>query len=291
MAGSPEKTLNRVVAGTIRLLPVFLLVLMTASCSRDNVMIISDPYVEAAGEGSWMPAERNFRLASRLRGFPSGVVTIGKPEELSEIVRINAPNFGIFVVSPYHMGHLPVAELTGKRIIVAGGYPAPGFEDFEFVRPDRIGAIEQMGRLAAETPVDQGSILLVVNRNTEVRNGEFSAFTESFTRSGGEPDRIDVIDIARDPQRSLPEDLADRAGTAGLLVLLSASHNTAAIQATEEAGTPVMTEQAFGTGLETDRIIASIEVRDRDFRRALLSQIAGNRDEGAKYYPAMLRRK
>ena len=218
-------------------------------------------------------------------------MTVEDPEELADIVTANAADFGIIIVSPYHARNLPVPALTGKRIIVAGGYPPPGYDGFEFLVPERTGAIGEMAAIAAGRADGPGAVLLVVNRNTPVRTAETTAFMDAFLRSGGDAGAVRTMDIAEQPQRGLPDDFAALAGDAGLLVLLTASHNPGAILATAEAGTPILTEKAFGTGFRSDRVLASLEDSPGEFRKALLALLAGDGDDTPFSYPVRLRRK
>lgn len=290
MAAFPEGSTGRKPTGLMRLAPVLLLVFFNLSCSRENILIISDPHIEAARGGPWVPAGRGFRLASRLRGYSSAAVTTGSPDELADIISANASDFGIIVVSPFHSGNLPVSVPAETRLIVAGGYPAEGNGSVEYVTMDRTEAVGRMGELAAGEADESGTVLLLVNLNTEARNREFTVFMDSFRGFGGENPELTVIDIARQPEKSLPDDFIERAGEAGLLVLLAASHNRTAILISEEAATPVMTESARQAGFRTDRVVASVEDDGRAFRKALISLITGKAEDGVSSYSARLRR-
>lgn len=283
MAGSPEQgKVNKYSIRALLLIGIFILVGL-CSCNSGKVLIVSDPYTETVSGGHWKPSSVFFSLRAGWKGYRVYRITISDENELEELLKDSSGTAGAWIVSPLTAQWLPASAAEDRRIIIAGGYPPRSVGNLEYVVPDRLESMMELGNLAAESTDEM--VLALFNTTTEARIREKTVFIETFRKSSGSPESINIVNLSDNPGQGIPEEFFAASENAGLLVLLAGPENLAAFLGTEDAGNPVITEYSRISGARQGRIIASVEENQRAMTVALLRQLDGKDILEQKSYP------
>jgi len=250
-----------------------------SSCRVQDVLIIDDPYRNLLTEDRPFPDGRGFVLRARLRGFRvRRVVNNGDMMRLSDaFVETGTPD--IAVLSPWNTAFMNLAADSAFRLITVGRPARPPAGPWTALVPDRRSAVAEIGRIAGRTAVDAGVPALAY-----VRTEDRPAFISGFDSvADGISDRLAVF--------AEPSDLSMRDGDFSIVVALLGRNNPELLDTLGPLERPVITEFARHTGFSDDRIIASLEDDPRSLRRALLTVLGNEGENGVYVYPQRVLKK
>ena len=277
---------------------IFCAVLLFSSCSPENVLSVSDPYIEAL-EGKHMKfINFMFVLKSRMHGFRITEVRAEPEHDLAEILSEYPEQAGIVVISPWNSLYLrKISRNDGqlhpeRRFIIAGGYKPENLprwldDKVSEVVPDRIPAMEKAAEIAADAAERTGRpALALFNATTDSLEREKAAIVESFGSS--------ILFISEDlsevpeAENQLPAGFSETAEKASILLLFAGPLNIEALTVTDEYLTPVITEYLDGSAAWEGRMVCSVEDNPSALRSALLSEMRLESPDGTRYYDAKL---
>ncbi len=281
MAACPDKNTRRLRTRILSVLCFFTAAIVLGSCNSGNILVITDPYIDSVAGRHWKPAGRLFQIQAGFKGYRVISVETSQELDINRILEIDAGNSDILIASPYTFRELPSNAGDNRRIIVAGGSSTEAENDAEFVYPDRMTAFRSAGELAAG---ETGSVYALFNSSTEARRLESVSFVNGFLESSGDIARLTVYDMAEIRSTNLPDDFEERISAAETLVMLGGIFNLPGILASSESAPSIIGEYLDSSGIEEQRILASVEDNPRAMVKALLQQIVEPDISGEKSY-------
>ena len=283
----PDRSFGPIPRRIFPILAGILAVFFLSSCRRIDVQVLADPYVEQIHGGNWAPLSAEFRFRARIRGYSvrSEVLDDRETDPATAVL----PETDIVILSPYLATVFRDRPDVERRYIVAGGKIIPGFEGAEGLFSDRSDAMAQLGELAGTEP--NSEVFALFNVQTPEDGRELAAFLDAFNAVSEDPGRLVLVNLAEESEAAFSPEIEEKMLQADLAVLLAGPVNLTALVAGDATGIPVMTERAVGSGIRSDRVIASIEDNRRTLMEALLEQLGNKDGSQIRTYPATVYRK
>ncbi|MDF1569914.1 MAG: hypothetical protein RQ801_08775 [Spirochaetaceae bacterium] len=269
-----------------------MIVLFFISCDSEQVLVVSDPYIEAIHGGAWPLSESGFAFRAAFSGFNVDSVTPGAEEDLFVFLESLEKQIDAIVISPWQsLSASDAAAAVGNnniRIITAGGaanLPISG--SIVSVQPDRSVQMRRLGKLAGEWADRTGlPAVLLYNSSKETNRTEAQLLQNGYTDVDKTVPRMRIFDVAGEEQGTLPPDFITAASEASILLLFAGALNPLAMEATDEAAPPVITEYLYDSTAWSERIAASVEQDQKALKRAIMAELKKSSPDGTRYYPA-----
>lgn len=267
-------------------LAVAAMVLLFISCDTERVLIVSDPYIQSINGGKWSLTETGFAVRAAFSGFDVDSVTLGAQDDLLVFLDSLENQFDTLVVSPWN-SFTPAGE-NDFRVITAGGAAnLPASNTVVSVQPDRSAQMRRLGQLAGDWAVRTGlPAVLLYDSSRDVGRAETQMLQNGYADVDETVPRMRIFDVNGEEQGALPPDFITAASEASILLLFAGTLNPLAMEATDEAAPPVMTENLDGSTAWSQRIAASVEQDQKALKRAILAELKNSSPEGTRYYPA-----
>lgn len=271
---------------------VILLVFLLASCTPRQVIVVSDPYIDALYSGAWGPSSGWFAFKSRLAGHKISNFAVDQETPISAVLE-SAGTAEIIVLSPWNAASLEGIPPVEGRFIVAGAAPMNNLNTrTTYITLDRSAAISEIASLSAGIVSETGvNALAIVNAATAAGKQEkqllINDFQSALTGSGQSGELI-VRDMADEKGGQLPGDFKELSASSSVLLLLAGPINLIALTESGDSGVPVITENLGPSTAWKDRIIVSIEDNPKAMNKLLMSQLNSETSEEQQNYPARL---
>ena len=263
-------------------LPRLMLLALLSACGSREVLVITDPHIDAAGV--WVPSSPGFARRAALAGFHVSVAAGSGESSPAELLADIEPLPDILILSPWNRYDPPSSLPEDIRIIIAGALPPPGAaENVTGLAADFSDAGRQAGRTAGARAAKEGRSGLLL------ADGDFPYIREGYRETAGEA--LPLIEIMLQdylPGDPLPEDFISKAEESSMLLLFAGDADLAAYDVGADGGIPVITEFALGEGPWEERIIAGIEDDQRAMAKTLIMIMKGDIHGPEVYYPARL---
>ena len=272
------------------LIAVFFILL--SSCSQQNVLVVTDPYIKILEGDFWGPLNRIFIYKSFLSGFKIKGIQAEPGLELSQILLNTSETPEIVIISPWNIQFLDGIKDFDGRIIVAGAYLPTNLQEgnqyrLSAVAPDRSSVMKQIGELSLEIASHtEKPVVALFNPLTDIQKKEMGFLLQAFEGN----DLLIFRDISEgnDGAVQLPDDFTQICNQASLLLLFAGTINISALSITDDSQIPVITESLSSSTAWYNRIVASIEANPKELRAALLSEMRVESHEGIRIYPEKL---
>jgi hypothetical protein len=271
---------------------ILLLILLLTSCRPEQVLVVSDPYIDVVQGRKWGPSTTWFKIRARVAGAEVIHVRSDQENDLYAVLDSVKPE-GIVVISPWNAATLDRIPPGDIRFIVAGASPGENqIPQTTYIALDRKEALSEIGRIAAGVAHGSGSdALAVFNATTEIRKQEKMILSESFQAASadlGSTAGLIIRDIAEAGNRQLPSDFSTLADSSSVLLLFAGTFNLKALADSGNASAPVITEFLGQSDAWKDRIIISVEDNPGAMNKILLSQLTSEAADELLYYAAKL---
>lgn len=276
----------------LKIAGVILLAILLSSCSPRQVLVVSDPYIDALQKGVWAPSSTWFAIKARLTGNKITHFKTDQENTLSVVLESAGPA-EVIVLSPWNAVSLDRMPAVEGRFIVAGAAPIENLNSMTtFITADRSAGISEIAMLSAGIASRTGrNALAIVNATTPAGKREkqllIDVFQSSLKDSGKAVDLI-IRDIADERDGQLPSDFNELAADSSVLLLLAGPFNLIALTESGDSAIPVITENLGPSTAWKERIIASIEDNPKAMNKVLMSQLNSEVPEVQHYYPARL---
>jgi hypothetical protein len=266
-----------------------LIAVLLSSCSPKPILVVSDPFVDIASGGRWAPAGPAFAVRAGISGCRIVVETAEDANEARNIINEAGDSVEMVLVSPLNaavIGQMPPGE---TRFIIAGGAAealGDGPSRVSAVIPDRTAALEEAGTLAGRIASDAGKPAVLLRAPAGDRASEELDSLEEVFRSTSDEELL--VHSLGGREGEIPEEFTADAEKSSVLLLFAGPANIEAMEKTDDAGIPVVTEELRGSKAWSDRIAASVEDDPRALNRALLEMIRDENGSGVLEYPARI---
>jgi hypothetical protein len=270
----------------IGLLTAAVIVLSFISCESEQVLIVSDPYIETIHGGVWPLSKTGFALRAALSGFKVDSVTLGAQDDVFVFLESQDKQIDAIVVSPWQS--LTAFGNTDIRIIAAGGTAnLPISDSVVSVQPDRSVQMYRLGQLAGDWAGRTGlPAVLLYSSSKEMNRMEAQLLQNGYAAVDESVPRMQIFDVKGGEQGTLPPDFITAASKASILLLFAGTLNPLAMEATDEAAPPVITEYLYDSTAWSERIAASVEQDQTALKKAIIAELKNSSPDGTRYYPA-----
>ena len=276
----------------IGLLTAAVIVLSFISCESEQVLIVCDPYIETIHGGAWPLSETGFAVRAALSGFKVDSVTLGAQDDVFVFLESQEKHLDAIVISPWQsLTASDAAAAVGNndiRIITAGGTAnLPISNSVVSVQPDRSVQMYRLGQLAGDWADRTGfPAVLLYNSSKEMNRMEAQLLQNGYAAVDESVPRMQIFDVDGGEQGTLPPDFITAASESSILLLFAGALNPLAMEATDEAAPPVITEYLYDLTAWSERIAASVEQDQIALKKAIIAELKNSSPDGTRYYPA-----